>query len=1377
VDESQVFLAAVKLAPMADRVAYLDAACAGNPRLRAGVEALLRAHDTAPSFLEDPVAVTGDLPRGAAADEPAPGPTDRADAGLVLADRYELLEPIGEGGMGTVWLARQAEPVTRTVAVKLIKPGMDSKQVLARFEAERQALALMDHPNIARVFDAGATPDGRPFFVMELVKGSPITAYCDERKLTPRQRLELFVPVCQAIQHAHQKGVIHRDVKPSNVLVTLYDDKPVPKVIDFGVAKAVGQSLTDQTLATGLGVVGTPEYMSPEQASFHNADVDTRSDVYALGVLLYELLTGSPPFSRKDLAKPGLLEILRVIREDEPPRPSTRLSTADGLPSLAANRGTEPRKLCGQVRGELDWIVMKALEKDRNRRYDTAVGLAADVRHYLADEPVRACPPSAAYRLRKFVRRHRGPVLATAALLLALLGGIVGTAWQAAQANRERLAVIHERDEKQKALDAESAARKQAMDALRTMTDEFVISRLGRQAALSEADRAVLVKMVAHFEAFAALQGDAPESRAIRAEGHYRVGVLRHRLGDRAEALAAYGRAGELYQQLAGEFPGVPAYRGLLASNQNNLALLLQDLGKAEEAEATLRRAIELTTPDAYPAPEEYRWNLAARHNNLATLLDARKQFPAAEAEYRRALALHQQLVDESRESPVYRWGLAVAHRNLGLFLWQLRRPEAVDEYHRAIDLLAPLVERFPRTPEYRWDLALDHADLGLAFQHQGKRVGADAEFRLALTALKRLVADFPGVPDYRRSLATYHHNLAILLEELGKPSEAGAEYRRAIALRKQLADDFPDVPHYCRDLASSHMNLGHLLAPLSKDGEAEAEFRRAIALLKSLADGSHPPDYRRSLATAHGGLGFVLLKLRKYPEAEPEYRSALTILKSLADEYPGVVEYTVELGGAYSNRATFLRDTGKPDEALGLYKQAIDTLVPVVNHDPQQITARKYLAITCAGQAQALDQLRRHTDAKSAYRRATDLDRQLADEFPEVPEYRKRLADTHSQLASLLNRLGEKEPAVAEFRTSIALLERLVEEFPTATNYRVKLGWCHNELAAVLPKASEAAAELRRSIAVRKRLADDFPDEPEYRADLSDTHSNLGTVLSGLGSDAAAETDYRTALAIQKALVEKLPTVPRYRGVLARRHNSLGLVLLKLRKPEAAETEFRAALAVQKQLVADFPDVPVYAVDLAGTSCNFGNMVRARNAEEALNWYRQAVQLLTPLAERQPPPANARPYLRNSHWGRAVTLQGLKRFADAVPDWDRALELDDGRLRNEFKVQRAWCLAHVDPSAAVTAVEQLVKDGDLPAQWVYGAAGVTAAASQRAKDRTEGDKHAARAVELLHRARDGGYFKDKTRISGFKRDPAFDPLREREDFKKLLLELDEPQK
>ena len=404
--------------PAEKRAAFLDAMCDGDPALRQRLEALLAAHEQPDNLVptqadEDRLRIKLDL---------AEEPPDEA-VGQMLG-RYKLLERVGEGGCGVVYVAEQTEPVRRRVALKVIKLGMDTKQVVARFEAERQALAMMDHPNIAKVLDAGTTDVGRPYFVMELVRGIKITDYCDQANLSTKERLDLFIKVCQAIQHAHQKGIIHRNIKPSNILVTMHDGVPVPKVIDFGIAKATEGRLTDNTVYTQLHqFIGTPAYMSPEQAEMSGLDIDTRSDIYSLGVLLYELLAGSTPFDAKELMACGIDEMRKTIRQKEPVRPSTRLATmgADELTTTAKRRSADASKLLHQLKGDLDWIVMKCLEKDRTRRYDTANGLAFDLKRHLNNEPVLARPPSAAYRLQKAWRRNRLMFAAAGAILAGLL--------------------------------------------------------------------------------------------------------------------------------------------------------------------------------------------------------------------------------------------------------------------------------------------------------------------------------------------------------------------------------------------------------------------------------------------------------------------------------------------------------------------------------------------------------------------------------------------------------------------------------------------------------------------------------------------------------------------------------------------------------------------------------------------------------------------------------------------------------------------------------------------------------------------------------------------------------------------------------------------
>jgi serine/threonine protein kinase/tetratricopeptide (TPR) repeat protein len=935
-----IFLAALERAP--DQwPACLDEACGANTELRARVDQLLHAHQALGSIHGG----EGDS-QVATIDEPM-----RERPGAVVGP-YKLLQQIGEGGMGIVFMAEQTQPVQRKVALKIIKPGMDSRQVIARFEAERQALALMDHPNIAKVLDAGTIGESeprplgsgaaaigraeplpygrgseRPYFVMELVKGVPITKYCDEHRLTPKQRLELFVSVCQAVQHAHQKGIIHRDLKPSNVMVCLYDGKPVPKVIDFGVAKATGQKLTERTMFTEIGqVVGTLEYMSPEQAELNQLDIDTRSDIYSLGVLLYELLTGSTPLERKRVKKAAMLEVLRLIREEEPPRPSTRLSTTEEMPSVAASRGLEPKKLSGLVRGELDWIVMKALEKDRNRRYETANGFAMDIQRYLADEPVLACPPSAGYRLRKFARRHQGALTVGAAMLALLLAGTAVSTWQAVRATRAEkeasdalVQVTAEQANTRVALTAEIAAQAQTLEALDALTDDVVETMFARQPELEVTEKAFLRKVLGFYESITQRLGETAEARFLRAKGYFKVAHLSALLGQQIKAVAAYRQAEVLLGQLAEEFPDAPEYREKLARTDNNLGVLLAELGNEAEAETAFRHAVTLRAKlaDKFPKVPPYGRDLAASYNDLAFLLQEQKNYAEADVAYRRALDLEEKLSAEAGAAPMYRQALARGRANLGSLL-----------------------------------------------REQERYAEAEDSYRLALTVQEKQLAEFPRAPRVRRELADSYHGLGIVLAELKKETEAETTFDRSLALRKKLADDYPGVLQYRRELAKGYSDLGFLRQRQGKYADAEEAYRQALDLMEKIVAETGPNHrHRQDLAQAHHSLGIVLAEQKKEAEAETAFHDALELRKKLVEEFPRVQKYRRELALSYTDLGNLLQ--------------------------------------------------RQKKDAESAWRDALPLWQQLATDAPKVADYQNELAGTLGKLAALHNQRGEFVAAV----------------------------------------------------------------------------------------------------------------------------------------------------------------------------------------------------------------------------------------------------------------------------------------------------------------------------------------------------------------------------
>ena len=663
-DVKAIFIAALDHEPGEARSAYLANACGDNEALRRRVEALLLAHDRADEGL-GPTGALESAPTSidSHADQPAteamgirpprpdghPSPISvtadfQSDAkpNVLIAGRYTLQEKIGEGGMGEVWVAKQSEPVKRKVALKLIKTGMDSRAVIQRFEQERQALALMDHPNIAKVLDAGLTPSGQPFFVMELVNGLPLNKFCDELKLTPKERLELFVPICQAVQHAHQKGIVHRDLKPANILITMVDAKPVPKVIDFGVAKATAGKLTEESLSTQFGaVVGTLEYMSPEQASFTGEDIDTRADIYSLGVILYELLTGLRPIDAARLKKAALTEMIRIIREEEPSKPSTRLSTDASLPSLAAMRQTEPRKLMTMLRGELDWVVMKCLEKHRERRYETASALARDIQRYLADEAVEARPPSTAYRLQKFVSRHKGKVIAASLVLLSLLGGLGAVAAVQTVANARLAASLARETQANTALNAANAeltrsraavqARyKLATEAIKTFHTGVSEDFLLKEEKFKDLRNRLLRAASEFYGKLGALLGKETDlaSRRALGEANAELAELTFTIGRREDALAAHRQVLAAREALA-EGPGADVEARVdVGSSLTAVATLLFSTGKTDEAIATYRKAEAMLADVVRSFPENIaargRWSSAARRWAMSCPAQAR---------------------------------------------------------------------------------------------------------------------------------------------------------------------------------------------------------------------------------------------------------------------------------------------------------------------------------------------------------------------------------------------------------------------------------------------------------------------------------------------------------------------------------------------------------------------------------------------------------------------------------------------------------------------------------------------------------------------------------------------------------------------------------
>jgi serine/threonine protein kinase len=1027
--EVAVLNAALEL-PQAERKAYLDQACADDATLRQQVEALLNAHEHAEDFLEAPPAGL-DFTR-----------TQAANITLTekLGDkigRYKLLQQIGEGGCGMVYMAEQEEPVRRRVALKVIKLGMDTKSVIARFEAERQALALMDHPNIARVLDAGATEKGRPYFVMELVRGIKITEFCDENKFSTSDRLKLFIQVCQAIQHAHQKGIIHRDIKPSNILVTVNDGVPVPKVIDFGIAKATQGRLTDKTLFTAFDqFIGTPAYMSPEQAEMTSLDIDTRSDIYSLGVLLYELLTGKTPFDAKELLQVGLDAMRRTIRDSEPLKPSTKLSTMlDAERSIIARqRQTDSPKLLSLVRGDLDWVVMKSLEKDRTRRYETANGFAADIQRHLANEPVSARPPRGLYRLQKSLRRNKGAFAAVAIIVCVLLIGIVVSVTEAIRATRA------EREQVRLRQRAEADEKNAQTEALKSeQTAKFLTDMLkaagpgvarGRDATLL---REILNKTEERVGKELANQ---PE---VQGDLWLTLGSTYDQIGDQQRAILNLQRAVDSYRissnqsnsklaRTLGFLGACQSYIGNISMGKTNTQLSLAMARKGGDA-LTLATCLDYAAYSFLPwamcatqGVPYFREELALRKQlgktagvtlcmrSLACALDGTDE---AESLLRDALAMDRQNL--SSDDP------QISQAMFGLGQTLLKR-DKVDEAETFL-LQAAVMDRKI--------LDRNHPSLGIEMRILAQTVIGQSRTNRVETLLQKAAGMSANEPRFEADLL---NAFAAAFKEQNELDEAEALGRKALAIRRKLfGDQHLDVSQSLNFLALVLLQRSWELPPALKQSKlTEAELlareglaiRRnqlaepSIAIVESLVCvaeirraqndfseaeslGRQALEIRKKLLGYPDGISAALTSLgdtlndeRKFSEAEDLFRQALARYQ----ETWGGAHF--EIANAFAHLAGCLQKQGRFAEAEPLFRQSLTIATDTLEEkDP-------YIAYAVTTLAEVLRDEGKLAESEQQFREALRIRRKyLGDQSPGT-------AASLNDLTDLLKREGKPDEA-----------------------------------------------------------------------------------------------------------------------------------------------------------------------------------------------------------------------------------------------------------------------------------------------------------------------------------------------------------------------------
>ncbi len=1394
--------------------------------------------------------------------------------------RYQPLRLHAKGGLGEVFVARDGE-LNREVALKRIQADHAHRpDSLRRFLVEAEVTGRLEHPGIVPVYGLGRDADGQPCYAMRLVQGETLqeairsfheSAIGDrpsavgqnatveptaesrkpiaerrkpmadsERRLAFRNLLTRFVSVCYTMAYAHSRGILHRDLKPANIMLGKFGET---LIVDWGLAKPFerteqGREAGDTTLlptgypdqaATLTGAaLGTPAYMSPEQAEGRGDEALQASDIYGLGATLYTLLTGEPPFHSKQVA-----DVLQQVRRGE---------------------FLHPRQVKPDTPRPLEAICLKAMALRAADRYATALDLAADLEHWLADEPVRAWREPWTVTARRWISRHRtlvaglGAAAVAAVLILSAVTAFLTAAWDSERlakelAQRQEREAERQRDDAARQRDRAAKNAQRARDAVDQMLTQVADEQLRHVRGMEPVRQALLEKALAFYLEFLKEKDDDPDMRREAARAHFRVGDINKLMGRHEEAQTAYRQALQVLDKLVADFPNQPAYRYDLAQALNNLGNSLTTTRAIKEAEQAFQRAIEINQQlvKEFPKALEYRIDLGTHHGNLGNLYVHSDRPEDAEKHLQKSLQIREEVLRIDPNRPDLQHQLVMAYINLAVLQDRVTRWQKGEQlYAKALPIMEPLARKYPGYAPYQADLSKVFSNLAITYRNTNRPTEAEATYQKALPIRERLAREHPHVPAYQAELADLHNNLGVLYDSTNRVAEAEAAWQRSANIRGQLARDYPAVPEYQEKLADVLEKLAPVYSRTNRPKPAETAYRRAVDTREKLAAG-HPtlPRYQEDWAWSLGHLGGFYLNSGRAPDGEALYQKALAVLEQLARDHAREQRFTISLAGICGNFGNALRDSGRPAEALERYVQAISKLEPLLPREPADPRTRGFLRNLYHSQAQMLGRLQRHDEALPAWDRAIALDDgrpatfyrvqrahtlvrlgkhaqavQEADELTKTKASGSTLYDVASVYALAVPvvrkdaQLAEADRGPQAERHAQRALERLGQArqsgfFRAAANVaRLKkdgdwdalsarpefrdfvagldddLGNAHHR-AANQSKQAEAAYQV--ALEAREQLVREQPKEPRYQNSLAATLNNLGRFYKDTARLTEAEAAYQRAAVIREQLVRDHPEAPAYRNGLRLSLNGLGIVCKETNRPREAEAAYRKALEIQEALVRDHPEVAEYAVGLGGVYSNLGLLFRDNDqAVVALEWYAKAEKTLSGLAATDSPPALAREFLGNTYSGRAGALTRLERDADALKDWERAIEFSE-RDATWLQVQRARTRARLgEHRLAADEIKtlseklpqstngQLWYDLACASALAASAAGKDGALPQAERDRLA-EQHAARAVELLVKARVAGHFKPASNYEMLTKEKDLDPLRARADFLKLV--------